>query len=418
MLVLATLYFVFFLILGFRNFSWSVYLLLATIPSYVIRFDIGPLPTSLLEIAFFAVCIAGVCQVTKEQVREMRQVMKTEKIFVLSVLGLLVFSLGGAAVSMIGALDPVQKLIYGIGEWRAFFLEPIIVFILLFIHREKIERKKIIGALFVAAVFVSVVALVQKFTGLFFAPSLWDDYLFGRVTSIFTTPNAIGLFTVPILCVSLMLYTEKKILVSLGMFFILAANYFSQSQGAWIALGASALVYVFIRGYRKIAVGIALVGVVGALALPSLREAILFQDRAGENRIVLWQQTMEYLTESPKNALLGTGIRNFFDAIQQPIYNPVVMEALKYPHTIVLNFWTEIGLFGLLSFALIFGYLVRGGMKISDTKIKAAYIAALVAILVHGLVDVPYFKNDLALLFWVLAWCIYREYYDTRSTKT
>jgi hypothetical protein len=29
-------------------------------------------------------------------------------------------------------------------------------------------------------------------------------------------------------------------------------------------------------------------------------------------------------------------------------------------------------------------------------------VLAMVAIIVHGLVDVPYFKNDLALEFWTL----------------
>ena len=28
--------------------------------------------------------------------------------------------------------------------------------------------------------------------------------------------------------------------------------------------------------------------------------------------------------------------------------------------------------------------------------------AALVALIIHGLVDTPYFKNDLSVLFWVL----------------
>lgn len=33
---------------------------------------------------------------------------------------------------------------------------------------------------------------------------------------------------------------------------------------------------------------------------------------------------------------------------------------------------------------------------------SAAALASMAALLVHGLVDVPYFKNDLAVLFWIL----------------
>jgi hypothetical protein len=39
-------------------------------------------------------------------------------------------------------------------------------------------------------------------------------------------------------------------------------------------------------------------------------------------------------------------------------------------------------------------------------------VLAMVAIVVHGLVDVPYFKNDLALEFWTflgLAWAGTRQ---------
>jgi hypothetical protein len=33
----------------------------------------------------------------------------------------------------------------------------------------------------------------------------------------------------------------------------------------------------------------------------------------------------------------------------------------------------------------------------------AVLICLLVVVVVHGMVDVPYFKNDLAMLFWTLA---------------
>ena len=70
----------------------------------------------------------------------------------------------------------------------------------------------------------------------------------------------------------------------------------------------------------------------------------------------------------------------------------------------MLNFWTEIGLFGAGIFMAIFGYLVYLAFKIRRINIllSAVLLAILTAIFVHGLVDVPYFKNDLALLFWIL----------------
>ena len=96
----------------------------------------------------------------------------------------------------------------------------------------------------------------------------------------------------------------------------------------------------------------------------------------------------------------------------------VYEENLIYPHNIVLNMWTETGLLGLAAF---FWLLVQT-FRVSWTgwtsgppawrAIQLGIVLAMVAIIVHGLVDVPYFKNDLALEFWTLlglAWAGTRQ---------
>ncbi|HTK59632.1 MAG TPA: hypothetical protein VL283_00335, partial [Candidatus Baltobacteraceae bacterium] len=65
---------------------------------------------------------------------------------------------------------------------------------------------------------------------------------------------------------------------------------------------------------------------------------------------------------------------------------------------ILLNLWSELGLAGIVVFILI---MVRFFQQALATK-SWTLAGAGVAILVHGLVDVPYFKNDLAMLFWLL----------------
>jgi O-antigen ligase len=111
------------------------------------------------------------------------------------------------------------------------------------------------------------------------------------------------------------------------------------------------------------------------------------------------------LLRSPQNFVLGAGVRQFFRKIQKPYYDAKVMERLIYPHNIFLNFWTEIGLFGMLSFVYLYGYLLRAAYQKYCQKDKlwgGAFLIMLSIMFVHGLIDVPYFKNDLAMLFWVL----------------
>lgn len=393
-----------------------MYLCVLSLPTYLIRFNFGPLPSTLLEVSFFALFLGWIFTIKKEDFHLLKQNILEHKAFFGCVLGILLFSFVGACISMVGAEFPVQKLIYGVGEWRALFLEPIILFFILLTRKEKIEENKMILSLLGAAVCVSIIAIIQKFTGSLFPPSLWDDYLFGRVTSIYTTANAIGLFTAPILFLSLSVARGKKVLVFLALIVLALANYFSMSQGAWIAIGAGALAYLFVYGYKKIALGIAVLGIVGCLVVPSMRTAVLFEDRAGQNRIIIWKHTIEYFVSSPKNFVFGAGIRNFFDAIQKPFYNPHVLEPLKYPHNILLNFWSEIGLCGMLSFVGIIVCLYYFAFHITDRQKRAACIAALTALIVHGLVDVPYFKNDLAMLFWILAFTIVNHYYTAKKS--
>ncbi len=415
MLYLVAIYFFLFSYLAIKKFPLAVYLFLLTIPTYLIRFTIGPLPSTLLEVSLFALMIGWVATSQKNDNKKFKMFIISHKRLVVFLLCLLLFSFIGACTSMIGATNPVQKLIYGIGEWRALFLEPIILCAILVTRKEMLDEKKMILSLIGAAGIVSTVAVIQKFTGLLFPPSLWDDQLFGRVTSIFTSANAIGLFTVPILFLSLSIL-KKAYYVWAGIVIILLANAFSISQGAWIAIGAGVLVYLCMLGYKKISIAITIVGVVGLLVLPGMKEAVLFQDQAGKNRLTIWTHTVDYLVENPKNFVLGSGIRNFYDAIQKPWHNPKELEPLKYPHSIVLNFWTEIGLFGMLSFVGVLVSLFIAACKIDDRQTRAAYLAALVALVVHGLVDVPYFKNDLALLFWICAFLIYSSKKNERST--
>ncbi|MFH0951082.1 MAG: hypothetical protein V1765_01245, partial [bacterium] len=79
-----------------------------------------------------------------------------------------------------------------------------------------------------------------------------------------------------------------------------------------------------------------------------------------------------------------------------------------YPHNILLNFWTELGLLGMLLFVwLIVKYLVLTLRQLIAKQNDSRYLTlgllgAMITIIIHGLVDVPYFKNDLAIIFWLL----------------
>ena len=159
---------------------------------------------------------------------------------------------------------------------------------------------------------------------------------------------------------------------------------------------------LFLLNYKKVAIGLAVLSVFFILAFAPAREVVMFGDKAGQNRLILWQKTEQYLVSSPQRFVLGAGLRRFYGEIQKPLANKV-MEPLIYPHNIVLNFWSEIGFFGLISFGFIYLFLLKVGFEVwqKEKIFGAGLISLWLVFFIHGLVDVPYFKNDLSFLFWI-----------------
>jgi len=169
-------------------------------------------------------------------------------------------------------------------------------------------------------------------------------------------------------------------------------------------------------------------------ALNFVSDKLMLKDFSGEVRKQQWRETWRMMSASPATFIFGTGLSgyqenvepyhqegiffnherdvNFRDKIvwQEGDYKakhwrPV--EIYMYPHNIFLNFWTELGLAGMVLFAWIIGRFLYIAFRLAqiDSKNKGialGLLGAMVAIFVHGLVDVPYFKNDLAVVFWVL----------------
>ena len=95
--------------------------------------------------------------------------------------------------------------------------------------------------------------------------------------------------------------------------------------------------------------------------------------------------------------LQGAGLGGY-PTIFEPYHDAKLYEIFQYPHNVILNFWVEMGLFGVIAFlwlALVTGKLAW--QRRNDPFVLAAF-AALLTMAIHGLVDVPFFKNDLAVL--------------------
>ena len=99
------------------------------------------------------------------------------------------------------------------------------------------------------------------------------------------------------------------------------------------------------------------------------------------------------------NGVTGAGLSGF--PLTYPKYATCDKQAFQYPHNIFLNFWVEMGFFGVALFLWISFVYLKILSKHGNDFLAVGLFGALVYIFIHGLVDVPYFKNDLSAEFWV-----------------
>ncbi len=410
-----------FLFLGWRQPRWGLYLILALLPSYLIRFQLGGVPMTLLELMILLLFVVWfIKSIFQPEIRPHSKFAGAAMLILLI-----------ATVSMFLAPD----LIRAAGIWKAYFLEAFLFFVVFSgVIKSSADIKGVIKALGVGVLLVSIFAIIQKLAGGWLVPI--DYWLRGegpRVTSFYGYPNAIGLFVAPVVMLHIgWLYNlisdfrfpisdfkkseirNQKLLelvfLSLVIICGMLAIYWARSEGAIIALIIGLIVFgLFVKKTRWITAGVILVAVILmlVLGLPSvIGEKITFSDWSGQVRLTMWGETWQLIKD---NWLVGVGLTGYQNALV-PYHQADYLEIFLYPHNFVLNFWVELGLAGLVVFLyLIFKFFYYGIRFINQKSeirnqklLVATLIAVMMVILVHGLVDVPYFKNDLAILWWVI----------------
>jgi O-antigen polymerase len=234
---------------------------------------------------------------------------------------------------------------------------------------------------------------------------------------IYTTANALALFLGPLIAIaaSLLLHAEGRMVRAPSAVFLVVAGpamLLTFSRGGLLAMAAVAIGLAISHRKRLwLLAGTAAAAAILLLIPPIFtRVAIEFQNVGGTTffgragRLSLWSATLQMLSHYP---VFGAGLSGFADRIG-PYWNATHPERFIDPHNIVLNFWVETGVLGVIAMAWILVAAFRWswtGWRQDDglwRAIDLGALLALVAIVVHGLVDVPYFKNDLSLEFWMV----------------
>ena len=414
--ILISAYLLSFALLTYWAPKKALALIVFLLPTYLVRIELFGIPTTLLELTITVVAAVWFLRMVRHHgwPRVSRgSAVSTDNPFHPVLYPLLAFLLTATVSAIIS-----PNIDAALGVWKAYFVDPILLFTILVIEfRGARERVWLLHALGGLAIFVAIGAWLQYFTG-GYVPEPYASAEVLKFTSVFPYPNAVGLLLAPIIALHIPLLITSPRRQSAFWWSLLAvisgvsAILLSQTKGAWlgVAIGAFIATWLVAKSRQRVVALFAVALFVGLIILvPTIRlkidQSFSFSAPSGAIRLAVWDETVELLKGRP---ITGAGLANYQQAVApyhvdwRPNITPYKIEIFLYPHNVFLNAWVELGLAGLLAFVwLLFAFFVHAWPRRSGPVI-AGVIAAMIALLVHGLVDVPYFKNDLSILFWVL----------------
>lgn len=371
--------------LSWKDLSKALLLLIALLPSYLIRIEIIGIPTTLLECLFISLILVWL--VKRRDIWKRKRFWGTKALLPIGLL------LAASTISIV--ISP--NFVAALGVWKAYVIEPVALF---FIFRYELQAKtlnqhQIFLAFGVSALAISLFALFQYATG-YGLPIPWD--IERRITSVFNYPNAVGLFLGPIVIIGILQsHTAHKRFWQATTLLSLMSILLAKSEAALVAIIATLILAgLWKKRTRLSTISILIIG--GLLTWISpwknfALEKLTLQDYSGSVRISQWTETATMLQE---HWLLGAGLSGY-PTVFEPFHLATHLEIFQYPHNILLNIWVELGLLGVIAMGIL-AFTVWQTRKHNATLIP---LLVLTQMSIHGLVDVPYFKNDLAIMTWI-----------------
>jgi len=385
----------------------------------VIRPDLGShnliFPTNLLEILLIFFLLLNIPLI----IRGFKLVYQKYpgKYFLISLFTLIM----AVITSTIYAIN----LRVALGAAKSWFFLPILLFFaLLPLLKDREFRQKLLYSFVISGAVIIFMNVLYFFENTF----TYD----GRLSGIFLSPNHLAMALIPGILASIMLIKEQGLfssesfkllpnvhykyhlslagLLLLELYFL----YKTYSYGAWLALVAAfLLIAVGVKNlankwpYYLIALAYLVFAGVSQLGNPKLQHLVNGDYYSSlHSRLMIWDSA---LLISRDHWLAGIGADNFQQAYldyQKRFTEPYLEWSAPQPHNVFLAFQTQLGTLGLLAFISLLILTFKSSYGVKKDPLTLWALAYLAYFVFHGLVDTPYMKNDLAILFWLaLAAC-------------
>lgn len=385
--------------------KWGAWSIVFLAPLYLIKISFWPL-TALEALTWVFVLIWLVKRGLK---KEKIKAMAGSKLFLPIAL-----ILTGVSLSIFFSTD----WRVGLGVLKAWFVAPLVFsYIFAQIFEAEEGRKVFFTALAISAGGTALIAALY-----FIFSRLTFD---GRLAAFYLSPNHLAMWLAPGLIAGLSSWFEAKKAWQRSGFLVinillLISLYFTFSYGAWLGLGVALIFAVICLRYFEIISTKKLAMIIGLLLFflvlvgatgqfngdgGAKLEGLLSSPRSSwQSRLMIWQSALLIVKDY---WLIGVGPGLFqpqYLAYQKYFSEPYLEWAVPQPHNLFLAWWLQAGLLGLVGWlwlTVIFFRQTRRTLLTKKSLPTIFLLAVMVYFLVHGLVDTPFWKNDLALIFWL-----------------
>lgn len=393
----------------YRVWKIGVKLMPLLFPFYFLRFSVFGIPFTIVEVLVYLLFLAFLCSGADKRKIVKENVFWFAGAFLLSAV-ISTFIVPASLMRVDGTEATALK--DAMGVLKGWVVMPILYFVMIYfaVDGER-DKKHMVVSFMWSGVILSAWAFYQVASG---------DYVTsdGRVSAFYESANYLALYLGPICVLVSIMALEvlkvrawKKLMFLLPGFLVLAAMFFTKSYAGIIAVFAGFSFYLmlsknFTRKFKITACVLAML-VLAGLALTQVGTEKMdsffeFSERSSSSaRMQIWHASSELISEYP---LLGIGLGQFeiyYQWKMDEIYKLFTYEWLiPHPHNFLMGIWLNLGLLGLVS---MIGVILVAVKKVHvNDGLRLMILAMLFSILIHGIFDMPFMKNDLAMEFWLI----------------
>ena len=370
------------------------------LPFYLIRLQIGGIPTTFLELGIYLVFLIYLWRCYQK-----KAVWRWNGYYTLAMVFL--------GLVLMNVLFVSDDKINSLGLWKGWFFDPMILMLVVANSLKNMRQLELLRQGFVFLLgLLGGVAFIQLIFGVTYTPD-------GRVSAFFSSANYLAMLLWPALLIVLVTTWKNRKIIWWEVIFWLLGCLALLFSASYVGIGSfllGVLMYSWMKtghNIKNVLVVILFIIILASGFVASqwgterLNNMIDLGRRSSITvRLQVWQVDWAIILD---RMWLGIGLGNYerqYLEYAPILFHPPLEWRMLHGHNLFLHTWVELGLLGLILLLLIIVSWWRKLMQLLKKKDYYWWVVAIMIVLagwiVGGMLDTPYYKNDLSILFWLL----------------